>query len=379
MVLALMSSKKTDETRLHEAIAAIYDAARAEDLWADALGKTAGAFRSHSATLFSRDLRTMGGTARSTVGDEETAKEYFSVWRNNNPFVMRRVRWVPGVVETDEQMLDRGLLVRSPYYNEYMRRFDVDRVLHLAIDTRAGIHHSLSISRADSVGEYDRADVRRARILIPHFQRAIAIAADLERSQVIRAASVYSLEGNSRGAFLLDRERRILYANRAALGMADTADAFRIRDNRLAIGDPADAARLASLLAAACDPTSPSHARSGVARLRRTSGARDYIVTVSALDRRPQLFAEMAPSAMALVCDPDARPKGLTEKLQALYALTPTEARLAERIAFGETPAEAAEALRIKLSTIRWHLASIYRKTDSSGQAALIRIVAALG
>jgi DNA-binding CsgD family transcriptional regulator len=56
-----------------------------------------------------------------------------------------------------------------------------------------------------------------------------------------------------------------------------------------------------------------------------------------------------------------------------LFGLSAAEARVAERLMLGESPEQAAASLGIKISTARWHLASLYRKTGTRSQAQLMR------
>ena len=46
---------------------------------------------------------------------------------------------------------------------------------------------------------------------------------------------------------------------------------------------------------------------------------------------------------------------------------------MAERLMKGDTPIEAAGALNIKISTVRWHLSSLFQKTDTGRQSELVR------
>jgi DNA-binding CsgD family transcriptional regulator len=64
--------------------------------------------------------------------------------------------------------------------------------------------------------------------------------------------------------------------------------------------------------------------------------------------------------------------------LGALYGLTPAEERLALRLASGETLAVAAGQLGIRPSTARGALRSVFQKTDTRRQAALVRLVLTL-
>lgn len=62
--------------------------------------------------------------------------------------------------------------------------------------------------------------------------------------------------------------------------------------------------------------------------------------------------------------------------MAALFELTPAEARVLERICAGRTSAEAAEALGVRVSTVRTHLLRVFDKTGARRRADLVALVA---
>ena len=61
--------------------------------------------------------------------------------------------------------------------------------------------------------------------------------------------------------------------------------------------------------------------------------------------------------------------------LEALFDLTPTEARVAALVAGGSTVKEAATRLSVKADTVRVHLKAVYSKTGAHRQADLARLL----
>jgi DNA-binding CsgD family transcriptional regulator len=61
--------------------------------------------------------------------------------------------------------------------------------------------------------------------------------------------------------------------------------------------------------------------------------------------------------------------------LARLFALTPAEARLARCLSKGDTLKEAAMALKIKLSTVRSQLSSLFAKTGTRRQSQLVALL----
>ena len=86
------------------------------------------------------------------------------------------------------------------------------------------------------------------------------------------------------------------------------------------------------------------------------------------------------PTAIVLVVDPcREETRAVTRMLRALFALTAAEAAAVEALAQGQGAKDAAEALRIAPSTLRWHLQQVFEKTGTARQAQLARLVERLG
>jgi DNA-binding CsgD family transcriptional regulator len=81
------------------------------------------------------------------------------------------------------------------------------------------------------------------------------------------------------------------------------------------------------------------------------------------------------PAVWVLINDP-RRPTGPpVPHLQALFKMTPAEARLAIRLATGETLRAAAGELGITYGTARTRLTQLFRKTNTQTQGQLIRLL----
>ena len=66
------------------------------------------------------------------------------------------------------------------------------------------------------------------------------------------------------------------------------------------------------------------------------------------------------------------------ETLQKLFGLTSAEARLAREIARGLSAGEAAEALGVKMATVRSQMAQIFAKTGTKRQGELVALLTRL-
>ncbi len=75
---------------------------------------------------------------------------------------------------------------------------------------------------------------------------------------------------------------------------------------------------------------------------------------------------------MLLIHDPEQGRAVSQEALVARYDLTAAEARLAARLADGESLADAARANNIAEGTARQQLKMVFQKTDTRRQAELV-------
>ncbi len=68
-------------------------------------------------------------------------------------------------------------------------------------------------------------------------------------------------------------------------------------------------------------------------------------------------------------------PMTRSDLLHRRYRFTRTQARLAEMLCQGMRPADAAQALGVKISTVRTHVGELYEKTGTHSQAQLVALL----
>ena len=82
--------------------------------------------------------------------------------------------------------------------------------------------------------------------------------------------------------------------------------------------------------------------------------------------------------AMLVLIDLERRNRPPEASLQELFGLSSAEARLASRIATGESIDRIADEFRISKETARNHLKSIFAKTGVHRQAEFVALMASL-
>ena len=167
----------------------------------------------------------------------------------------------------------------------------------------------------------------------------------------------------------------VTYANRACLALLTHKDGIRLRSTgghaRLSFADKELQFRFDSLLESA--EAHAARTPKGI-RVARPSGKPDYVVQISPLER----LAGTEGRTAIFITDPCEHHRLDTRLLEAVYALTTAELRVAEGLLGDRSLTEIATSLGIKNSTARSQLLSLFRKTRTSRQAQVVKLLMAM-
>ena len=233
----------------------------------------------------------------------------------------------------------------------------------------------MAVTRTENQGSFEDADVRLLTLLAPHVCRLAAISDALNLKTVKSEALEATLDALASGVYLTDRERRIVYLNRAAERQVKTSNALRTVNNRLTAIDRVANVALANAVAeATTDETeSPS---GGITVALPGDDNTGLVATILPLNRgeRRSLCGSFTATAAIFLQDPVVVPPLPGEAFARLYGLTGSELRVLLAMAPGLSVKEAAEILGIGDTTAKTHLQNIYAKTGTSKQTELMHL-----
>lgn len=175
---------------------------------------------------------------------------------------------------------------------------------------------------------------------------------------------------------LLDARGRVLAVSPAAEPILARRDGLAIDRGELYALRAADNRRFAALARSAAEARLTGGS-GGAMTVSRQAAARDYVLTITPLPHPPGPFAAFQPCIDVRIIDPDTRPApGAAEQWAAAFGLTPAEARLAAALLDADCDLrKAGELCGVTYATARVQLSSVFRKTDTSGQAQLVRLL----
>jgi DNA-binding CsgD family transcriptional regulator/PAS domain-containing protein len=215
-------------------------------------------------------------------------------------------------------------------------------------------------------------DVGLLELLAPYVRRAIRVGLQLNVQRSEADSLLELLDSLTLGVVLLDPKSRVRFANRsAAKALGSTPGAARL-------GDPVHETER-EVRTEALRRLMRAEVLGGGAGEAPAPGPGPALQVFSAPLSWPERDTALAArfATVLFLGDPGASAPDPREALQALYGLTPAEARLARALADGLSIAEAAEALSIQLSTARSVLKSVFAKTGTRRQASLVGLVLA--
>lgn len=265
-------------------------------------------------------------------------------------------------------------LAHTEFFNDFLLRFDATHALFGAGQYLGGSFTNLSIFRSQKRGPFGEADVELIRFLTPHIKRAYRIHFELAGLKAHNFSLQAALDSSLTAILLIAHDSRVIAMNRAAQTILDQKDGLIVRHTRLQAERLGESTLLANLLAHATPRSESMHlgCASGmvVSRKRRPP----LQVLVAPAGKLP-VTVEYPVTAIVFVNDPEQRPRPPREVLSSLFGLTRAESRVALLLTDGHSMREIAEMIGVKASTLKSQLSSIYRKTNTSRQSDLMRLM----
>ncbi len=361
---------------------AVYDSAVFPDRWPQALERLGQAFDCRCVALIDRNLRTLEARVDTSNVDASSQREFLDFLEFARPGPPAHAIMAAGRGRTrspDRAEIQRSLA--SDYYNGFMKPRD----MHGLMPPDAGApqpvsHHHQPGASAFSVEEFDANSVEQCRVLMPHLQRASNIRFQ-DRTcggvagWALRSGRPVGHRGAAAGAWRSGEIRQQGGAHHG--GCRGISASHR---SQIEIPDRNENATFHRLAAGA---TRRNRGHRSAARRRRCADARfgrnglyGHHCTGEARDVVGRERAGGARAHRRSRPDADAV---AGKPLSQLFGFSASETRVAERLMTGDSPEQAAAFLEVKISTVRWHLASMYRKTGSNRQAELVRLLLSLG
>ncbi len=369
------------DSTILQAIEKLYAAAADESLWPEVMQDILGITESVGATFCVIDgsddkPRSLAFTTLNF--EPKFLEEYLDGMMLHDPTVQYIVGHPDQRLIHDSQVIAEREKDRLFYYDWHHSFSETRHRLAGMAPLEDRITSGITVHRTRQQGDFHPAHIERFHFLLPHIERAVDIGFRLGTFGALQQISFEMLDANPFAIIVLDELGRVAFVNRATRSILADEDGLVLSSDGFSSLHHEDNRMLQDLIGRALRLADGESAKpSGAMQALRPSGKRPYSILVSPLCHTQLMLTRTRPAVCIVIADPE-RQTHLPEKtLRTLYGLTPAEVRLAAQIANGNSVQGAADALGISYKTARTQLAAIFKKTGTSRQGGLVKLLLA--
>ena len=364
-------------TQLLALIETIYAAVQQPSLWPLVLEGVAEAVHGESTSLFARfPEEHLFSMARTDPGAWDAYATYYSTV---NVLMQRCDEAFPdGAVRYAHLAISDAQLERSEFYNDFFKPNDMHYSLGLKVPLGNLPAAYITCQRPQKKGPFGEREGLVYETLLPHLQRALTLYLQFTQMQSSVLGLETALDSLEHAVFGLNRDKRVILSNGQAEAICLSKDAICLCNGTLSSVFFEQNRRLQLALSDAVDAKSVTGIPSGTSLLidRKSRKNPLRVMVTPFLSSLPGTSAQLA--ALVFVSDPASRPQSRGTTLRALYALSPTEARVADSLLQGLAVREVANELGLTLETARFHTKRVLAKTGTRRQTELMRLMLSL-
>lgn len=366
-----------EAVNLDPVIHALYDAALAPEQWERALELLGDALGGCAiGASIQRSYGLAGSLAQSRLDPHffSTMLKQFPDVRGNEMVAV--MAGLPAAVAVARQSVKSDeSYFRSSLYNEIFAPQGLAHAAVVCAFRSSDTFVPLGIFNQKNK-EFGQREYAVLKVVLPHLERAINIGMRIGLLETRRAGNDEILNRLPFGVILLESDGSVREMNDAAQTIVAAQDGLSVRQGKLHAACLTDHAALQDMIASALRVTHGGYTDQGAALpISRPSMAQPLLLIAMPSpgpDRLPLLARH---GVVVFVIDPDQRTSPSQALLMRLFDLTPTESKLASRLAEGTALGDAALQLGMRADTARKHVKNIFRKTGAGRQSDLVRLV----
>lgn len=356
----------------------VYQAVAEPAAWTGVVRDICRAFRAHSGTLaFSENQNELSSiwASAGVFEDASVVGAYLKHYRSLDIAVPAFAGHQTGRFATTSTLFSPAELERSEFYNDFFLKLGLVDALGGNILRDARGTALFSVQREAGSPAFSADDVREMESLGQHLRRALELHRVFAPHRRAANALADVLEKVTAGVVLLDEAGRPWYVNAVAREIFARADGLALSPTGALLAlDRSAGDRIASLVGAVL--TRGRRHPGGRTAVSRRDGKAPYGVLVSPTSVEATAFFEPSggSGATILISDPDRmRPGGLAAAM-APYGLTGAELGLLTALVAGQSVGEYCDRHRLSINTGKFHLRSLFAKTDTHRQTELVRM-----
>ncbi len=361
-----------------ELLRVLYSAPTEPERWNDflrSLGREVGVTK---AALTAHDIGRGDHRVLAGLGDELAAGggDYQRHYGQHDRWV-RSLRGMKLQIFRGEVLWPESDFFKSVFYNEFLKQYDISKLVGITYMPRAGVVDGVSLFRGHGEDVFGREEICVLETILPHLRTAFETRRKLLSLESRVTDLEAALDSLSSAMILVDVSGKVVFLNKQARGIVSLGEGLRLHRGRLTIDNAQQNAILNGLIARAVATSLGVSAVAGGAMPVPRSSKRPLHLLVSPIASDSSSLPARAAAAI-FIDDPETQPLVPADVLRTLFGLTPAEARLALTILDGNSVSEAAELNGVTRETVKSQMKAVLAKTRTRRQGELIRMLSRL-
>ncbi len=357
-------------------VRSIYEACLEPAQWREAMAQIATAVGAHGGQIMLWDERRAAPLFSLDVGaaSPDAGRLFESYYGSIDPRRQYAMTRPVGEWNPCHRICDDKFVAGNEFYQDYLIPTVGCRYMAgVRLAAEDGLHAMLAIGRrADRRAvPFEESELRLLGALTPHLRLAVQMQNRIGRLENEAALREEALARLAMAVFIIDGDSVVRYFNAAADALLNEPHSpLTSRSGRLRTRIARQSALFDGAVKAAVD-----RGVGGALALSTGQGDACHCVLVPLSPRLQSTSIWQRPMALLLVSS--AAPGCVVDQklLQALFRLTPSEARLAAGLAAGRTLEAVAAETGVSVLTVRAHLRAVFVKVGVNRQADLMALL----
>jgi DNA-binding CsgD family transcriptional regulator len=306
---------------------------------------------------------------------EAVARAYSDHWWQHDAWLHTALAtglFRTGMLARGSEVVPAHTLRQTAFYKEFLLTMPAEHLLVAILsdgsDPLLAPPINLSFFRPPEQSDFSEADVQAFRDLYPHIHRAFELHWQMRSMREQLDVFHRSLDSMDFGLSFIDTAGKIRFANDASKKIALGAGLIWA-EGQFSSQTTASSNTKKTLTAL----IQQAAVGEGGAAVLDARGTMALCMPVSRPVRTPA--GESRAAVMLILVDPAGRTEAALDFVSQAFSLSPAESRLLPLLLKGQTPADIAESLGLKLPTVRSQLSAIFAKTGTARQQELIRLL----
>lgn len=356
-----------------------YEAALDPSRWTEFLDRTAQACNARSGLLRMVDYDSGRVGLFETVGyDPAYVAAYRDYYVRLDPYAEKWTRAPQGALMTTEQAVSWKTRRKTAFHNEYERPQGVRHAIGCVLAKNDGHDLQFSLQRGPQADSFDD-DSETLSILakvMPHLGRAVRVHRSLQEAGIRANWALEALNRLRCGVIVTDARGHARHINRAADSLLSQSPGVRFGREGLSLPLAQETEQFRRLIHAAANlACGAGAALPGDMRVSLQDGGALQLQVVPLLAEKTRWHSAFPHGTLAIFITRPGQPRLPWKQLVVLHGLTPAEAKLAAKLAEGQSLEEAADMLSISIHTARCQLKAAFQKTGVRRQSELVALL----